>query len=202
MKAPGWDAEFAKSPMHGEAAQRIIFREVLPFLKDRRVAIDVGAHIGLWTAMLARTFRHVKAFEPVHENYKCLESNVMEYNVDMYNAAIGEANGSCEMKLKESKDNSGCWHAEPGDEIPVFALDAFEYPLPVDFIKIDVEGAEGSVLAGANHILRYDRPVVIFESNGLGQKNMGAKWINPKEVLIAHGYLCRAKLRRDEIWSV
>lgn len=205
--SPGWDADFAKSPIHGEDAQRQIFRQVLPFLKDRRLALDVGAHIGIWTAFLSRAFQRVVAFEPVCENFEFLLANVQAPNVASYGIAIGAEAGTCRMTLPEARDNSGCWFMQPGQEVIVSTLDSFKYlevddRMIVDLIKIDVEGQEGAVLMGARHLLDEEQPVVIFEDKGLGLKNIGERWINPKDLLKKHGYMCRAKLRRDEIWSV
>ena len=47
--------------------------------------------------------------------------------------------------------------------IQVIALDSLLYTRPVSLLKIDVEGMEGAVLAGARELLARDLPVVYFE---------------------------------------
>ena len=41
------------------------FNEVMPHISNRDVALDIGAHVGIWTRRLAQNFKRVYAFEPV-----------------------------------------------------------------------------------------------------------------------------------------
>ena len=52
--------------------------------------------------------------------------------------------------------------AHPGVVVPTFRLDELVTG-PVDFLKMDVEGAEGRVVRGATGIIERDRPVVTTE---------------------------------------
>jgi hypothetical protein len=49
--------------------------ELLP-ADRRRVAVDVGAHIGLWSRWLVKYFQSVRAFEPIDEHAELFLENV------------------------------------------------------------------------------------------------------------------------------
>lgn len=57
--------------------------------------------------------------------------------------------------------------------VPCTTLDALaaELPLPVGLLKIDVEGLERAVIAGAAELLRRDRPVLLVEIYGGAASN-------------------------------
>ncbi|SVB80983.1 uncharacterized protein METZ01_LOCUS233837, partial [marine metagenome] len=42
-----------------------------PFVKNFKIAVDVGANVGFWARPLAKKFDHVIAFEPIDHVYKC-----------------------------------------------------------------------------------------------------------------------------------
>ena len=52
-------------------------RSTLPHVKQRRVCLDIGAHIGTWTVLLARVFESVVAFEPDTQNFIALTRNLV-----------------------------------------------------------------------------------------------------------------------------
>jgi hypothetical protein len=48
----------------------------MKFVRSFRVAINVGAHVGMWSMHLARRFDHVFAFEPIPLHRACFTGNV------------------------------------------------------------------------------------------------------------------------------
>lgn len=135
----------------------------------RRVAVDVGAHVGLWSMHLADLFEVVHAFEPNHELAKCFALNVPQPNVTRYEMALGPKAGS--VSLRRFEGNTGHTMntlAESGGEIPMNTLDSLNLPV-CDFVKIDVEGFEAGVIMGAKETLLRCRPVVIVECKGFEQ---------------------------------
>lgn len=144
------------------------------------VVIDVGANIGAITVPLAKKAKKVYAYEPQPAIYDLLCANVMQNkltNVDARKAAVGGRVGRAEVPqcdLGKPDMNTGAVRAvripkgvsvpESAIVVPIYKLDpAFWYP--VDLIKIDVEGMEGEVIAGATRIIGQYRPFLYVENN-------------------------------------
>lgn len=135
-------------------------REALKYVKNFRVAVDVGAHVGFWSMHLVRVFASVCAFEPVKEHADCFRANVQTANYDLYECALGSAEGR--VKLQTPAGSSGGTHIVGEGNTTMVTLDSFELQ-NVDFIKIDCEGWELEVLKGARQTLRRCKPCVIVE---------------------------------------
>ena len=60
--------------------------------------------------------------------------------------------------------------------MPVRRLDAIVAPDGIDLIKIDVVGAELSVLKGSTEIITKSRPIIVFESIPSTDAETGALW--------------------------
>ncbi|MBV9328298.1 MAG: FkbM family methyltransferase [Chloroflexi bacterium] len=154
-------------------AQRLMVRHVAP----GSVAYDIGANIGIHTLLLSRLVGRdgqVYAFEPVPALYDRLCENV-RLNRSLPAArpvqlALGEQSGTAAFYTGH---HAGAGHLAAsgppiGDRIDVTTrvLDEFVYRdhhAPPGFVKIDVEGAEGSVLAGAEQVLSNARPIVMVD---------------------------------------
>jgi FkbM family methyltransferase len=135
--------------------------------RQRRVAVDVGAHVGFWSYYLSRAFRAVHAFEPTPLFRECFAKNVPAVNVTLYPVALGQRAGSAEMVIDPV--NSGATHLRESasGDVEIRRLDDYELD-QVDLIKIDVEGFEPFVLEGARETLLRCRPIVIIEQYSFG----------------------------------
>lgn len=151
------------------------------------VVIDVGANRGHLTTLfshLAGASGTVYAFEPVPATFECLAARVAARtrhpNVHLWNAAVGlprsaEATtivyvpGEFDGQASLTPHQHGLWTCTTDVEsftVPFRALDAMvstEGLSTVDFLKIDVEGAELPVLRGAVGTLRQHRPIIYLE---------------------------------------
>lgn len=148
-------------------------------LRPGMVAIDCGAHIGEYTLLMAALVGpegQVHAFEPDPRVFAILQENVARNglrNVWLHEKALGEL-GESKFLLAEDPTASSLsrFASRTGEEVKVAVttLDAYaEYQglSRVDAVKIDVEGAEGAVLAGANRVLTELRPgLVEIECDG------------------------------------
>lgn len=212
IAAPDSDPAFPNSRSHGLVAQEEFARQVMPWVKTKRVAVDIGAHIGIWSRFLARHFKNVLAFEPVVENAECFKRNLSGVsNVWLGEVAVGDKMQRVNLTMP-AHGNSGMWRVEPvaqPDQPDMFLTDAPNMvtldSMPfdgLDFIKIDTEGYEGRVLLGGERTIREHKPVIVLEDNGVGQKYFGADWVDPKPILKAWGYRRRLNWRKDDVWIV
>ncbi len=132
---------------------------------------DVGAHVGYYTLLAGRRVGNagrVVSFEPEPRNFELLSENVRRNtlaSVQIVNAAVGAREG--ELQLYRDPDYAGHHriHAVSGRAsvyVRCTTLDAqaAEWGAP-DVIKMDVQGAEGEVLAGMRTVLANTPPLAI-----------------------------------------
>ncbi len=155
------------------------------FLPPEGVFLDVGANQGELTLVAARKASRgqVFAFEPVPEWFQLLSENIALNgfgHVTAVPAALAEQEGTVEMFTSSDRQLHAGFHEGlstfhrteyrnvPVGQFPTTSMDAFVASKGlqrVDLIKIDVEGAEKAVLAGAQETLRRFRPMLILELN-------------------------------------
>ncbi len=145
-------------------------------LRPGQVAVDVGANVGLLTLLFARQVGpngRVIAFEPAPLAFGLLSANIAinSYrNVQAVPAAVMDYSGWVELHLCCSGDSdnrvAGVAMAGPLREtilVPCVALDHhFVTGSRVDFIKVDVQGAEQLALKGMRRVLDENRDVVLM----------------------------------------
>jgi FkbM family methyltransferase len=164
----GLDHAAAHSRTVGRGALAAKLRALLPTswelrlaaaLPPGQVALDVGAHIGLYSALLASRFDQVVAFEP-HPACVGRLLGTMPANVAVVSAAAGDRCGlaALHVPVVDHRPISalGSLRALPApartSTVPVVTLDQFELG-SVGFVKVDVEGSELEVLRGAAGLL-------------------------------------------------
>lgn len=139
------------------------------------VLVDIGANVGMYSVWAAKTRgARVYAFEPEAQNYALLNRNIALNDlgalVRAYCLALSDANGYSELHLSELKIGGSCHSL--GEQVdfrhqpmrPVFSQGCIAARLddlvgsdvvpPPDYIKIDVDGFEPKVIAGAATLLR------------------------------------------------
>lgn len=164
-----------------------------------RVAVDVGAHIGLWSFNLAPAFESVHAFEPVAAHRACFERNcvglMLADKLTLHPIALGMQEGT--VSIKTAPTSSGdSWVSGDGD-IPMRTLDSFAFE-HVDFIKIDCEGYEENVLRGAVATIDAWRPVIMVEQKrDMASDRFGLAKLGAVTFLLERGYTVAAELSGD-----
>jgi FkbM family methyltransferase len=138
------------------------------------VALDVGANLGAHTLALARIVGPsgtVFAFEPQRILFQILCGNVALNelaNVHALPVALGRAAGRAKVPALDyhGASNFGgvSLGAAHGEDVPVVPLDQLEVSR-AKLIKIDVEGMELDVLAGAKATLARCRPILYVEND-------------------------------------
>jgi FkbM family methyltransferase len=145
--------------------------------ESRRVAVDVGGHVGLWSRLMAKDFKHLVAFEPLPEHVDCYRRNMLEFanrDIALYQRAVSDRSGQM-LEIEMPTDNTGHAHVFMGGNplnglpcVESIAIDDVEFPDVIDFMKIDVEGWELNVLQGAKETIMMHKPVIIIEQKGNG----------------------------------
>lgn len=138
------------------------------------VVYDIGANVGFYTLLASMLVGHkgrVFAFEPLSRNICYLRKHLQINhcsNVVILEAAVSQQDGAALFKEGENS-STGHLSAEEGFKIETVSLDSLvltgKIP-PPNYIKIDVEGAELSVLFGAKRILIDYHPVVFLSNPG------------------------------------
>ena len=145
--------------------------------------VDVGANDGYYTLFAAQrvgSAGRVVAVEPSSRERVNLKRNIARNrldNVTVVPAALGSACGVADLRLAQgahSGHNTLGKFAHDGvkaerfQRVDLETLDKVAHDLGlarVDMVKIDVEGAEASVIHGARHVLTTMRPIILLEIN-------------------------------------
>jgi FkbM family methyltransferase len=160
---------------------RLTHQIIRQCLKEESNCIDVGCHKGeILDAILefAPNGKH-HAFEPIPSFYQDLRDKYSE-KAKIYPYALSDESGTALFNyVKNAPAYSGLQkrdYAVSTPEIEKIQVDVqrLDDLIPddskIDFLKIDVEGAEFGVIKGAKRLLTQDRPLILFEC-GLGASN-------------------------------
>lgn len=139
--------------------------------------LDIGANVGLHTLLAAHlvgAHGRVHAFEPdphsAHYLLRNIDANKVA-QVSPWTIALSDADGLATLYLdlttaRTTSLLANAWtpdvHVRQALRVPTFRIDHLSLG-PVNFVKIDAEGAEVEVLAGMIETLRDHRPPVLVE---------------------------------------
>jgi FkbM family methyltransferase len=151
-------------------------------LRPGMTVVDVGANTGyytLWASRLVGPLGRVYAFEPVPDLASTLRHNIElngMRNITVRNEAVSASAGRATLHVSRAESNTGLSSLVMSEDVgqlserlqvETIGLDDLASYLdrPIDFIKIDVEGAEELVFRGAARLLAAERaPAFLFES--------------------------------------
>ncbi len=143
---------------------------VLQALRPGDRMVDVGANVGVYAALAAGAAgARVLALEPAAETLPDLAAmlalNGLEHRVEVRALAAGAAAGR--LRFTQGRGTTNRAAADGAAEVPVETLDALCGADPPLLLKVDVEGAEPAVLAGAAGLLAGARlKAAILETAG------------------------------------
>ncbi len=168
-----------------------------PYVRPGTTAIDVGANIGFFTTRFAEWVSpggSVLAIEPEAANLarlgRALARRRVEDVVEVIAAVAAEEEG--ELRLARNPYHPGDHRiAARGEPVAAVTIDgllgARGWP-EVSLIKVDVQGAEARVLAGAEATLRRFRPALFIEIDDQALRAMGSGAVAVLAGLSARGY--------------
>lgn len=156
-----------------------------------KMSLDIGANAGIYSLLLQDQSLSVVAFEPNPVLARELTRRFRYSNVTVSDFALGDQNGVAELMVPSAGEiklvgwgrlvqfpDKLVWRGFPitsVERIPVNVRRLDDLRLRgIGFIKVDVEGAESQVLAGAEQTLRTDRPNMIVEIEGRHQPRGGS----------------------------
>lgn len=186
----------------------------LELLESHDTVLDIGANVGFYSCLAASRGKHVLSFEPSPRNLRFLYRNLWENRFqsrEVFPVGLAKQPG-----LQRLYGFGGISSFIPGWGqaarnrsvlVPVTSLDkivAQQFESQKLLIKIDVEGFELDVLAGAEKVLDLNpRPTWLVEILFRGDLIPGG--VNPRfpevfEVFWKHGYRCvRLNARQQPI---
>jgi FkbM family methyltransferase len=143
--------------------------------------VDVGTHNGdLLDVLMHQSPKGTHyGFEPLPGLYESLRKKYQQQkNIVLFDVALSDINGSSSFNhvtsnpsysgiKKRNYDRTN--ETDETIEVKTARLDdvLLQQNKKIDFMKIDVEGAELGVMKGAAQLIKRDRPVIVFEC-GLG----------------------------------
>lgn len=169
---PDWDKHFIEHLARCPVVHRFPDyqgdkrRRALETVRQRRCAIDVGAHVGLWSRPLAQAFDQLIAFEPDADRAQCWRHNMDGYGGRLVQRALDDV-----VRLDDEPDTDA-----------------------LDFLKIDTEGTELRVLQGARGALERYRPAVCVEQKAGYPSRHGLPERGAVEFLVSLGAVLRAEM--------
>ena len=163
--------------MVGDRYERCTANLFKELLRPGMVVVDVGAHVGFFTLLAARSVGlqgKVYSFEPESQNYALLLKNVVlngYSSVVAKQKAVSNKPGITDLYLSSLDTGSHSIYPQAArgvtgaQKVDTTTLDAFlegvGWP-KVDLIKIDVEGAEIAVLEGMSRFLESQHTIKLI----------------------------------------
>ena len=175
-------------------------------VREGMTVIDVGAHIGDFTVIAAKRVGKtgkVFAFEPTLQSYNLASKNINEHklsNVILEQLIVSNKNGKTHLWFDKYSSGSNSisannLHYGKGGSIEVNQIKLDDYlsnssvqPADVGILKMNVEGSEGRIIAGAENLLREGSPIIMMEFWPYGLKQVGDDAEKLFDLLLNYGY--------------
>lgn len=146
-----------------------IYTTVFP-LQEGNVVFDIGAYCGTQTVYFSRLVGNtgkVLAFEPDKTTFQSLKTNIEKHNLSntrILNVGIfshdGEVRFSGQSSMGSSIDDTGTISIQVNTLATVCQENSIS---KIDFIKMDIEGAEIDVLESSIEVIKKFKPCFIIE---------------------------------------
>jgi FkbM family methyltransferase len=180
---------------------RLLHKIIHAKVRAESNCIDVGGHLGAVTQLfveLAPKGNHT-CVEPTPHKAGWLRKKYPQ--VQLFQGAVSDHTGTISFFHQPKNSGYSGLGKQVTDENSLEGVEELRVPcstvdaivgdaLKIDFIKIDVEGAELLVLRGASKVIARGRPTIIFECTKPGTDSLG---ISPADVyaLLTRDYAMR-----------
>ena len=188
MRGPARGSRFILGSLAGEGGGATVYlgmvepeqsRTISQLLRRGGVFFDVGANVGYYSVLASRIVGEtglVVAIEPDIRNISFLYRHRMKNrlrNVSIVTAACSDRSGLCTFSTGSTfatghlSDRTPDVRLGQSSLVPTISLDSLAERIErfPDVVKIDVEGAELSVLQGASNTLAKRRPVIVLSTH-------------------------------------
>ncbi|OYR83523.1 hypothetical protein DJ84_08020 [Halorubrum ezzemoulense] len=192
--------EFMRFRDHDLVGERLIIKDLLTTLNSNDIFYDIGANVGTYSCFIAAELGPGKtvAFEPEPDNATHLKENLKlnDLDADVIQVALSDTDGTIDMALTGDEAGEG-EHAIATDdnertlEVETAKGDTIieERGLPKPtVVKIDVEGAELSVLRGLRKTLHENCRLAYVEVHPEKIKNFGGEACEVEAFLMGAGF--------------
>lgn len=149
------------------------WHKIEPFLvqaKRRGIIADIGANVGNHSLAFARHFDRVIAFEPNPQIWAAIERNIAINpwaNIELRKIGLGDVAKDLPIFVNDNHGLSTFLQGELNNALPVSAHisvgDDELSGIPIDALKIDVQGFEPNVLRGLYKTIISNRPLIWVE---------------------------------------
>jgi FkbM family methyltransferase len=177
----------------------------LELLETHDIAIDIGANIGLYSCLASSRGKHVLAFEPSPRNLKFLYRNLWANkfpSAEVFPLGLARSSGLTRMYgfggIASFVMGWGQAETSRYTVVPITTLDsvvARRFAGSKLLIKVDVEGFEMEVLAGATETLQLSpKPTWMIEillQDGVIPGGINTRFHDTFAMFRKHGYQCR-----------
>ena len=161
----GWLGKYKDNTLQNYQLKE--YNKAVSYVKNKQIAIDVGANLGMMSYRMCRDFKHVHAIEPLFAQY--IKPNVGADNITIHEVAVGETEKTVSMRVGQyhsGGSNVVEWINDItqtyNQNVKCITIDSLNIK-DVDFIKIDVEHYEWFALQGANQTIETYHPIIMME---------------------------------------
>ncbi|MFX1522631.1 MAG: FkbM family methyltransferase [Promethearchaeota archaeon] len=146
------------------------------------ICFDIGANVGIYSLLFATKSKFVYAFEPLPRNLKYLCKTINLNKVENIKIIPYAVTNKVGISWFQEGENVAEGKLGPNGALRVktISLDNFIKNKGVEpnLLKIDVEGAEISVLEGAKNYMIQKKPILLIETHGDTLKKKVFKFLN------------------------
>jgi FkbM family methyltransferase len=150
------------------------------WLRPGMTVLDIGANLGVYSLPMARAVGpdgQVFAYEPASAPRRLLALSKAKNeaaNLHVIAAALSDGDREGQLVLGSSSELNSLQGSGPSETVQITSLDSEQRSrnwLAIDFIKIDAEGEEERILAGAQAFFSERSPLVMFEVKAADKPN-------------------------------